>query len=117
MYKASNFIKVRNFLEKAKMNIYIVCPDAATEVQMLASIRLFFELSGANVSIFYHNESPKKSTKCFKNFGLKSIERIPDHEKNLIIFLKTSLNLSEFSKISKSDLLATFLTSIYKRSI
>ena len=87
------------------MNIYIVCPDAATGgTECLHQLGSSLELSGANVSIFYHNESPeKKARNAFKNFGLKSIERIPDHEKNLIIFpeniTKFTLNFPKSQKV------------------
>ena len=43
------------------MKIFIVCPDAATGgTECLHQLGSSLELSGANVRIFYHNESPKK---------------------------------------------------------
>jgi hypothetical protein len=86
------------------MNVYIICPDAATGgTECLHQLGYSLELSGANVSIYYHNESPQKKARiAFKHFGLKSIDKVPDSKENLIIFpenvTKFTLNFPKSQK-------------------
>ena len=87
------------------MNVYIVCPDAATGgTECLHQLGSALVSAGACVKIYYHNESSEQKARlAFKGFKLESTNEIKDSKESIIIFpeniTKFTLNFPKSKKV------------------